>query len=142
MTTDNADNAAPITKGVHHVGLTVPDVEQTAQFFTTVLNMNVVGRRPEYPAVFVSDGAVMITLWQAENPATATGFDRRANIGLHHLALAVTDSDQLDALHTRLNGMSDVEIEFAPELLGAIPFRHMMCRIPGGVRIEFIAPKE
>jgi len=142
MTTDKTDTAGPITKGVHHVGLTVPDVEQTAQFFTNVLNMNEVGRRPEYPAVFVSDGAVMITLWQAENPATAAAFDRRANIGLHHLALAVADSGQLDGLHGRLGAMEDVEIEFAPEALGSIPFRHMMCRIPGGVRIEFIAPQK
>ncbi|MGY8961191.1 MAG: VOC family protein [Alphaproteobacteria bacterium] len=148
MTTDNTNTgasvniSAPLTKGVHHVGLTVLDVEQTAQFFTDVLNMNEVARRPEYPAIFVSDGAVMITLWQAENPATATAFDGRANIGLHHLALAMGDSEQLDALHGRLDAMGDVDIEFAPEPLGAIPFRHMMCRIPGGVRIEFIAPQK
>ena len=130
----------PITKGVHHVGLTVPDVAKTALFFTDVLKMKEVRRRPEYPAIFVSDGAVMITLWQAEDPVSATPFDRRANIGLHHLALAVADADQLAALHDRLGVTADVEIEFAPEALGTTAFRHMMCRIPGGIRVEFIAP--
>lgn len=130
---------APLTRGIHHVGLTVPDVEATAAVFTGVLGMNEVGRRPAYPAIFVSDGTVMLTLWQAENAAAAAPFDRRCNIGLHHLALAVADTATLDALHGTLAGTPGVVVEFAPEPLGSIPFRHMMCAIPVGVRVEFIA---
>jgi hypothetical protein len=33
-----------------------------------------------------------------------------------------------------------VKIEFAPEPLGGGPTRHMMCAIPGGIRLELIAP--
>ena len=33
-----------------------------------------------------------------------------------------------------------VSIEFAPEPLGGGPTRQMMCYIPGGIRVEFIAP--
>jgi hypothetical protein len=33
-----------------------------------------------------------------------------------------------------------VEIEFEPELVGAGPRVHMMCREPGGLRIEFLWP--
>ena len=36
----------------------------------------------------------------------------------------------------------DVEIEFAPEAMGGAPLRHLMCAIPGGVRVEFVAPAE
>lgn len=133
-------DGTPITKGVHHVGLTVPDVEAAAAFFTGVLDMKEVGRRPAYPAIFVSDGAVMLTLWQAENPAEAVSFDRRRNIGLHHLALAVADSVALDALFVTLEATPDVVVEFAPEPMGTNPLRHMICAIPGGVRIEFVAP--
>ncbi len=131
---------SPVTRGVHHVGLTVPDVEATAEFFIGALGMSEVRRRPEYPAIFVSDGTVLITLWQAENGAAATPFDRRGNIGLHHLALAVADAAQLDALHTRLAGTAGVEIEFAPEPLGDGPVRHMMCYAPGGVRVNLSHP--
>jgi hypothetical protein len=46
----------------------------------------------------------------------------------------------LDALHARLAARKDVEIEFAPEALGSGPTRHMMTRIPGNIRVEFIAP--
>ena len=134
------ETTGPITQGVHHVGLTVPDVAATAAFFTGTLGMSEVGQRPDYPAIFVSDGKVMITLWQAEDPSAATPFDRRANIGLHHLALAVADRTALGDLHARLGQMGDVEIEFAPEPVGSIPFDHMMCRVPGGIRMEFIAP--
>jgi catechol 2,3-dioxygenase-like lactoylglutathione lyase family enzyme len=129
-----------VTRGVHHIGLTVPDVEETAAFFVDVLGMREVGRRPAYPAIFVSDGTVMLTLWQAENRNEATPFDRRRNIGLHHLALAVADTSTLDSLHGALAATPGVAIEFAPEPVGSIPFRHMICAIPGGVRVEFIAP--
>ncbi len=130
----------PITRGAHHVGLTVPDLPATRSFFEETLGFEAVGEVPAYPAVFLSDGHGMITLWQAEDPASATAFDRHKNVGLHHLALTVGDQDALDSLHTRLTETPGVVIEFAPEPLGHGPTRHMMTAIPGGIRVEFIAP--
>lgn len=127
------------TRGVHHVGLTVPDLSAARGFFIDALGFTQVGERPDYPAVFVSDGTVMITLWQATDPAHAVAFDRKNVIGLHHLALLVESQQALDALHARLASTDGVDIEFAPEPLRGGPVRHMMCAIPGGVRIEFIA---
>ena len=86
MTTANAR-----TQGIHHAGLTVPDLSQARAFFESALGFEAVGEVPDYPAVFLSDGSVMITLWQAEDPATAIPFDRRRNLGLHHFALRVSD---------------------------------------------------
>lgn len=127
-----------ITKGAHHLGLTVPDLEQTRRFFVDTLGYEQLGEVPDYPAVFLSDGALMITLWQAVDPANAVPFDRKNVIGLHHFALTV-DSSELDGLYQRLKDTADVEIEFAPEPLGDMPVRHMMCNIPGGIRVEFLA---
>lgn len=129
------------TIGVHHVGLTVPDIHETRTFFVDVLGFSVIGERPNYPAVFVSDGVIMITLWQAVDPATAAPFDRKSAIGLHHLALLVSDHAALEELGRTLAATDGVEIEFAPEQLGETPLRHLMCTIPGGVRVEFIAAK-
>ena len=129
-----------VTQGVHHVGLTVPNLERARAFFLDTLGFRQVGAKPEYPAAFVSDGQVMITLWQAAEPERALPFDRRNHIGLHHLALRIADRAALDALHARLANTADVEIEFTPEPLGAGPSHHMMCTIPGGIRVEFIAP--
>lgn len=125
------------TAGVHHIGLTVPNVRQTTDFFLEALGFDEVGGNPSYPAIFVSDGAVMVTLWQAD--AGAAAFDRRAHCGLHHLALKVPDQAMLDRVHTVLAARDDVEIEFAPQLLGDGPARHMMTFIPGGARVEFFA---
>jgi catechol 2,3-dioxygenase-like lactoylglutathione lyase family enzyme len=132
-------SAEAITQGAHHIGLTVPDIEATKTFFIEMLGYQQVGERPAYPAVFVSDGTIMITLWQASDPATAATFDRKNVIGLHHLALKVENREALDALHQRLRASAGTEIEFAPEHLGAGPVSHMMCTVPGGIRVEFIA---
>ncbi len=125
-----------LTSGIHHLGLTVPDIDTSCQFFVDALGFEQVGTQPEYPAVFVSDGTVMLTLWQAKDPASATAFDRHNNIGLHHFALCVAD---LEGVYQRLCERDDIAMEFAPEPLGQGPLRHMMCAIPGGIRLELIA---
>ena len=76
-----------VTRGAHHIGLTVPDLAATRAFFVDVLGYDQVGEVPDYPAVFLTDGGTMITLWQAENPAGAVPFDRKNVIGLHHRAV-------------------------------------------------------
>ena len=128
------------TQGIHHAGLTVPDLAEARRFFEEALGFTVVGEKPDYPAVFLSDGTVMLTLWQVVNPESAVPFDRKKGIGLHHLALRVASAHDLDALHGELAARGDVAIEFAPEPLGAGPTRHMMCAVPGRIRLELIAP--
>jgi len=128
-----------VTNGIHHIGLTVPDLEKTQTFFLETLGFEQVGEVPDYPAVFLSDGSIMLTLWQASDPASAVSFDRKNVIGLHHLAFTV-GTDSLDVLYERLKGTAGVSIEFAPEPLGELPVRHMMCNVPGGIRVEFLAP--
>ena len=104
----------------------------------TASGWNVVGERPDYPAIFVSDGSrVVITLWQVGAPERAVAFDRRANVGLHHLALAVADRAGLDALHERVAKWPEVVVEFAPELSGKGPKIHFMVQEPSGIRLEF-----
>jgi catechol 2,3-dioxygenase-like lactoylglutathione lyase family enzyme len=126
-----------LTIGVDHVGLTVRDLEQSRRFFCDCLGWSVVGENPAYPAVFVSDGHGRVTLWQVENPEDCVPFDRRRNVGLHHLALKVADFAGLEALFARVSGWPGVVVEFAPELVGKGPKIHCMIREPGGTRIEF-----
>jgi len=126
----------PATKGAHHIGLVVSTLEATADFFTGLLGWQEVCRNDEYPAIFVSDGSIMVTLWAAtETPAVP--FNKNRNIGLHHVAFGVESEAELNSLHRRLadNG---IRIEFAPEPLGQGPAQHMMCYEPSGIRVEFI----
>ncbi len=129
-----------VTAGVHHVGLTVPNLTAAQSFFEDALGFQKIGAVDDYPAVFLSDQHIMLTLWQARDPANAIPFDRHQNLGLHHLSIRVADEVDLDGLHAKLAEREDVSIEFAPEALGGGPTRHMMCAIPGGLRLELIAP--
>ena len=67
-------------------------------------------------------------------------FDRRRNVGLHHLALEVRSEADLNFIAERLSAYSGATIEFGPELVGSGPRKHMMCYEPGGLRVEFIWP--
>ena len=125
-----------LTLGIHHVGLNVRNLNETVAFFVDHLGFEKVGERPAYPAVFVSDGTSVLTLWQAEDPSSVVAFDRKKNIGLHHIALTVTP-ENLDRLGEEIPKIAGCELEFGPEASGAGPARHMMIYIPGsGIRVE------
>jgi catechol 2,3-dioxygenase-like lactoylglutathione lyase family enzyme len=133
------DQDRALTTGVDHVGLTVPDLEATVDFFVDALGWRRVGGDPDYPAVYLSDGAAMVTLWAAwtDHPAPA---DREKNVGLHHLAFRVADRAALDDVYQAAVSHPGVTPEFAPRLnppdIG--PRSHAIVFEPGGNRIEFV----
>lgn len=127
------------TQGIHHIDLSVPDLNAATLFFIEALGFELVGEKPEYPATFVSDGTVMLSLWRVKDPEKASPFNRHTNIGLHHLALGLASSNELDKLYGEFEKREDVVIEFKPEPLAGSTFRHMMCGIPGNIRLELIA---
>src|SRR5258705_6532549 len=103
----------PLTVGVDHVGLAVKNLASAQRFFCECLGWKVVGENPGYPASFVSDGNGIVTLWQVEDPEKCVPFDRRRNVGLHHLALKVVDRNGLDALHAPVAAWPGTEIRFS-----------------------------
>lgn len=125
------------TQGIDHLGLTVRDLAATRDFFAHCLGWKVVGERPAYPAAFVSDGRVTLTLWQVQDTQAPVEFDRKRNVGLHHLALRVASEAALNEVIARVSAWPGARVEFAPELLGKGPKRHAMVYEPGGIRIEF-----
>lgn len=127
-----------VTSGVQHIGLSVSNLEESVEFFIKVLGWEEIKRREDYPAIFVKDDALTITLWktQTEEPVK---FDRKLNIGLHHLALRVKSKEALFQLVDVLKA-NKIEIEFEPTLIREGPSMHMMCYEPSGIRIEFYYP--
>jgi lactoylglutathione lyase len=54
------------------------------------------------------------------------------------LAIGVPSFEELERLYARLRKLSNIEIEFSPELSGKRLHKHMIIREPSGVRIEFV----
>ena len=131
MGADQTEQAQITTIGIDHVGLTVLDLEVARRFFCECLGWKVVGGNPSYPAAFVSDGHDRITLWQVQGPVY-TKFDRKKNLGLHHLALKVRDTESLNRLFGKVSLWPGVAVEFAPEPVGNGPKVHFMVAAPGG----------
>lgn len=128
------------TLGLSHIGFAVGDLKASVSFFVDTLGWKVAGGKPDYPSVFVTNGELFVTLWQTDpNPVP---FDRRKNVGLHHMAITVRDLKSLYTLYERIKARPDVTIEFAPEFLDKGPTTQMMIRDPSGLRLEFIVPDD
>ena len=130
-----------LTKGIHHVGLTTQNVEEAAQLFTELLGFEIVNENPDYPSIFISDGTNMITLWEVQDKVHSVPFDRKLNIGLHHLALKVATLSELNDIHKTLVN-HNAPIEFAPGPVGAGTAHHMIFSEPGGIRIELFTDNQ
>jgi catechol 2,3-dioxygenase-like lactoylglutathione lyase family enzyme len=125
-----------LTHAVQDVGLAVRDLDEATGFFCGILGFKEVGRNDAYPAVFVSDGGVTLTIWRVTDPGNAVAFNRKTNIGLH--PLAVTDQAALATVYERVRDHPAVMVEFAPEpVRPGSGTHHFICAIPGGIRIEF-----
>lgn len=135
-----AEEAA--TLGFNHIGFAVTKLDDSVAFFVETLGWKTAGGEPDYPSVFVTNGDMFVTLWQVTDPATAIAFDRKNNVGLHHMAITVRDLEALNALHDKFVAHEGVTVEFAPEFMGDGPTTHMMIREPSGLRLEFIVPAD
>ena len=126
------------TNGINHTGLTVRDLAQTTAFFVDVLGWNVTAQDPAYPRNTVTDGSARLTLWQADLTGGIAAFDRRRNVGLHHIAFTVESEARLMALADTVAAYPGCEVEFMPEFMGTGPRKHMIFAEPGGLRVELV----
>lgn len=124
------------TLGIHHLGLSVSDLQATTRFFTECLGWTIAREVPEYAATYVTNDSVLVTLWQTD--AGAQPFDRRQQVGLHHFALRVPSEQALTEIFERVSAYQGVTPEFAPEFLRGGPVKHYMVYEPSGTRVEFI----
>jgi catechol-2,3-dioxygenase len=133
MSSSNQNNNESLTMGISHVGLSVTDIDSSFAFFQA-LGYSKIGGVESYPSCFLSDGSVMLTLWQTDEGANS--FDRRKNVGLHHLAIRVPSLEALQSAFERVSQVEGVKVEFAPQKLNGTPLHHAMVYEPAGNRIE------
>ena len=124
------------TQGIHHLGLAVSNLDASTDFFVKCLGWQIAGQSEQYPAKFVTNGEAFFTLWQANDDARS--FDRKNQVGLHHVAIRVAAEADLLQVYAQASKYDGVTVEFAPEPLLGGPARHCMVYDPSGIRIEFI----
>mmetsp|Transcript_1775 Transcript_1775/g.2748 ORF Transcript_1775/g.2748 Transcript_1775/m.2748 type:complete len:141 (-) Transcript_1775:133-555(-) len=132
-----------LTSGISHVGLSVSNLDASFAFFDA-LGYKKVGGSESYPSCFVTDGTSLITLWQTDDEPTS--FNRRQNVGLHHLAIRVPSMDALGKAYDAVGNVEGVRTDgegaFAPQTLDGTPLTHAIVYEPSGNRIELTYHEE
>jgi lactoylglutathione lyase len=141
--THNMTDSSKLTIGISHVGLSVSDLDASLKFFEA-LGFNQVGGVESYPSLFLSDGSSLLTIWQTDEGATP--FDRRKNVGLHHLAIKVPSLEALNKAFEVVSKVQGVRVDgegaFKPQALDGTPLTHAIVFEPSGNRIELTYHEE
>jgi glyoxylase I family protein len=129
----------PIAAGaIHHLRLTVTDVDRSRAFYTAVLGFAHVMDLPR--GVFLSNGAVGLGLGPSPDPTRAPAEDRfdEARVGLDHLSFSVASRDELERARQLLDerGVPHGEITDLGETFGLYI---LAFRDPDNIQLELTA---
>ena len=134
--------ATPIATGaIHHLRLTVSDLNRSREFYSGVLGFQVA---MEFPAgVLLSNDSTLLALGPAPDPNRAISGDRfdENRLGLDHLAITVASRDELERAVRTFDerGVPHGEItDFKP--IYGLEFYGLFFRDPDNVQLELIAP--
>jgi len=126
--------------GIHHLGLTVRDVEASAAWYTTVLGFR---RVDEYTSpdgtrrkVFLRHDGLDARLGLTEHRDGARDPFDETRVGLDHLAFGVADREELEVWSHRLTsaGVVHSPIAAANSIRGAAV---LVFRDPDNIQLEF-----
>ena len=125
--------------GLHHLGLTVRDVERSAAWYTSVLGFERVGEFAapggERRKVFLRHPNFDLRVGLTEHrPGSSDGFDE-TRVGLDHLAFRAATSAELDDWQTRLAELDVPHTPAAPAntIAGAAV---LVFRDPDNIQLE------
>jgi catechol 2,3-dioxygenase-like lactoylglutathione lyase family enzyme len=157
-TTASEGAALPGLRGVDHVGITVPDMEQATAFFVDVLGCELLyereppgddsprdrlgvpaGTRIQAVRFLRCANGANIELFEFASPDQREDFPRPSDVGIQHLALYVDDLDAA-AEHLRRHGvklMSGPNPLPGPEAGEGNQF--IYARTPWGLTVELIS---
>jgi catechol 2,3-dioxygenase-like lactoylglutathione lyase family enzyme len=128
------------TGSVHHLRLTVTDVERSRRFYTEVLGFDHVADLPS--GVFLGNGSIGLGIGPSPAPDRAPAGDRfdEARVGLDHLSLQVDSREALEQAVATLDahGVPHGEITDLGEGFGICI---LAFRDPDNIQIELSAPR-
>jgi catechol 2,3-dioxygenase-like lactoylglutathione lyase family enzyme len=124
------------TGTIHHLRLTVTDVERSREFYTSLLGFTILTPLPS--GVLLQNGSVLLGLGLAPTSGhVGDRFDEN-RVGLDHLSFAVSSRDALEAAERLLNerdvpngGLKDLGADFGLYILAF--------RDPDNIQLELTA---
>jgi glyoxylase I family protein len=121
---------------IHHLAITVSDMDRAIQFYTDVLGFQLVAEFG--PKKIINNGSVMIGLGPAAGGSGAGGRFDENRVGLDHISFSVGSRAELEralaALEAR--GVPHGEInDLAPFQISILAFRD-----PDNIQLELTAP--
>ncbi len=128
-----------VTGAVHHLRLTVTDVNCSREFYTSLLGFQVAMDLP--PGVLLTNGSVLLGLGPAPDADRRSKNDRfdENRVGLDHLSFAVASRDELeravallDARRVPHGEIKDLGLAFGIYVLSI--------RDPDNIQLELSAP--
>lgn len=126
------------TGPVHHLRLTVSDVDRSRRFYTEILDFEHVADLPS--GVFLTNGAIGLGIGPFPEPGRTPENDRfdEARIGLDHLSFQVEDRAALERAAAALDehGVPHGEVT----VLDAFGLIILAFRDPDNIQLELTAP--
>ena len=121
---------------VHHIDLTVRDLERSTQFYDSVLPLLGFRRNPNVPEGPIWAGAQLeIGLQAARSPAPHDRFVP----GLHHLAFTAPSRAAVDAVHEELLALRVRVLDPPAEYPQYAPgYYAVFFADPDGIKLEFV----
>ena len=126
-------------RGVHHLGLTVHDVEESAAWYERVLGFTRSGGWDDpagrWRKVFLTHDGLGTRLGLVEHADGGDGRFDETRIGLDHLAFAVADEEDLDAwcAHLTAEGVAYSPVASSNSIPGA---QVVVFRDPSNIQLE------
>ena len=120
----------PSLQGLSHLGLSVTDLPSATRFWTEILGFDVIVDSPTFCLLLHREGRV--ALGMSNHDATVTGEFSETNVGLDHVALAVTSADALADWAQRLDELGIPHSGITTSDFG----HHINLRGPGNFPVE------
>jgi glyoxylase I family protein len=128
----------PVLTGVHHVALTVTDVDRSIPWYERVLGFRTIGRTDEHESglrkAFLRGPGFGITLTLVQHPAGGRDLFDACRPGLDHLTFSVPNEESLQEWTDRLaeHGVTFSPIAREPTSPGA---EVIALRDPDGIQL-------
>lgn len=125
----------PGIAGLSHISLSVRDRDAAKRFWSDVLGFEVFSEEPTY--CFAFDRATGLAVIMSDHDQTVSGTFDEHNVGLDHLAFAVSSIDALLSWQQRLAAL---DVQHSP-IIETDEGHHLNLRAPDNLAIELYVMK-